>query len=51
MELSKLIAERSGLVDKASKTSELLWEKPFQDQDLVVAPNYLQSYVKMPVSV
>ena len=30
-----LIAERAGLARKALKTSELLWEKPFQNQDLV----------------
>ena len=35
MELSVVIVERPGLAWKASKTSELLWEKPFQDQDLV----------------
>ena len=35
MELSVLIAEKPGLAQKASKMSELLWEKPFQDQDLV----------------
>ena len=35
MELSVLIVERPGLAWKSSKTSELLWEKPFQDQDLV----------------
>ena len=34
-ELSMLIAERPGLARKAWKTSEPLWEKPFQDQDLV----------------
>ena len=28
-----LIAERPGLARKAWKMSELLWEKPFQDQD------------------
>ena len=27
--------ERPGLARKAWKTSELLWEKPFHDQDLV----------------
>ena len=37
MELSLLIAERPGLARKASKTSEPLWEKPFQDQDLVAS--------------
>ena len=37
MELSVLIGERPGLARKASKTSELLWEKPFQDQDLVAS--------------
>ena len=35
MELSVVIVERPDLAWKASKTSELLWEKPFQDQDLV----------------
>ena len=35
MELSVFIAERPGLARKALKTSELLWEKPFQDQDFV----------------
>ena len=29
-----LIAERPGLARKAWKTSEPLWEKPIQDQDL-----------------
>ena len=29
MELSVLIAEKPGLACKASKTLELLWEKPF----------------------
>ena len=37
MELSELIVERPGLAWKASNTSELLWEKPFQDQDLVAS--------------
>ena len=32
-----LITKRAGLARKASKTSELLWEKPFQDQDLVAS--------------
>ena len=32
-----LIAERSGLARKARKTSEPLWEKPFQDQELVAS--------------
>ena len=32
-----LIAERPGLVRKAWKKSEPLWEKPFQDQDLVAS--------------
>ena len=32
-----LIAERPGLARKAWKTSEPLWEKPFQDQDLVAS--------------
>ena len=32
-----LIAERPGLAQKARKTSEPLWEKPFQDQDLVAS--------------
>ena len=36
-ELSVLIAERPGLARKARKTSEPLWEKPFQDQDLVAS--------------
>ena len=36
-ELSMLIAERPGLARKAWKTSEPLWEKPFQDQDLVTS--------------
>ena len=37
MELSVLTAERAGLARKVSKkTSELLWEKPFQDRDLVI---------------
>ena len=35
MEVSVLIAERPCLARKASKISELLWEKPFQEQDLV----------------
>ena len=30
-------AERPGLAWKAWKTSEPLWEKPFQDQDLVAS--------------
>ena len=30
-ELSMLIAEKPGLAWKAWKTSEPLWEKPFQD--------------------
>ena len=34
MELSMLITERPGLAGKAWKTSEPLWEKPFQVQDL-----------------
>ena len=33
--IGEAIAERPGLAWKALKTSELLWEKPFQDQDLV----------------
>ena len=37
MELSMLNAERPGLARKAWKTSEPLWEKPFQDQDLVAS--------------
>ena len=37
MELSVLIAERPGLAWKASKMSELLWEKPVHDQDLVAS--------------
>ena len=37
MELFMLLAERPRLARKASKTSELLWEKPFQDQDLVAS--------------
>ena len=37
MELSVLIVERPGLARQASKTSELLWEKPYQDQDLVAS--------------
>ena len=37
MELSTLIMERPGLTRKASRTSELLWEKPFQDQDLLAS--------------
>ena len=37
MELSMIIAERPGLARKAWKTSEPLWEKPFQDQDLVAS--------------
>ena len=36
-ELSMLIAERPGLARKTWKTSEPLWEKPFQDQDLVAS--------------
>ena len=32
-----LIEERPGLARKAWKTSESLWEKPFQDQDLVAS--------------
>ena len=32
-----LIAERPGLAQKAWKTLEPLWEKPFQDQDLVAS--------------
>ena len=36
-ELSMLIAERPGLARKAWKTSELFWEKPFQEQDLVAS--------------
>ena len=32
-----LISERPGLSRKAWKTSEPLWEKPFQDQDLVAS--------------
>ena len=32
-----LIAERPGLARKAWKTSEPLWEKLFQDQDLVAS--------------
>ena len=35
MELSAPVVERPGLVWKASKTSELLREKAFQDQDFV----------------
>ena len=35
--LSMLIAERPGLARKAWKTLEPLWEKPFQDQDLVAS--------------
>ena len=35
MELSVFTAERAGLVRKALKTSEPLFEKSFQDQDLV----------------
>ena len=37
MELSMLIAGRPGLARKAWKTLEPLWEKPFQDQDLVAS--------------
>ena len=37
MELSMLIVERPGLARKAWKTSDQLWEKPFQDQDLVAS--------------
>ena len=37
MKLSMLIAERPGLALIASKMSELLWEKLFQDQDLVAS--------------
>ena len=37
MELSMLIAERPGLPRKAWKTSEPLWEKPLQDQDVVAS--------------
>ena len=37
MELSMLITERPGLARKAWKTSEPLWEKPFQNQDLVAS--------------
>ena len=33
--VSILIAERPGLARKAWKTSEPLWDKPFQEQDLV----------------
>ena len=32
-----LIVERPGLARNAWKTSEPLWEKPFQDQDLVAS--------------
>ena len=34
---SMLIVERPGLARRAWKTSEPLWEKPFQDQDLVAS--------------
>ena len=37
MELSMLIVERPGLAWKALKALEPLWEKPFQDQDLVAS--------------
>ena len=32
-----LFTERQGLARKAWKTSEPLWEKPFQDQNLVAS--------------
>ena len=32
-----LITERPGLAQKAWKMTEPLWEKPFQDQDLVAS--------------
>ena len=35
MELSMLVMERPGLVRKALKTSELLWENPFQESSSV----------------
>ena len=35
--ISMLIVERPGLARKAWKTSEPLWEKLFQDQDLVAS--------------
>ena len=37
MKRSMLIAESPGLAWKAWKTLEPLWEKPFQDQDLVAS--------------
>ena len=36
-ELSMLIMDRPGLARKSWKTLEPLWEKPFQDHDLVAS--------------
>ena len=37
MELSVLIAERPRFSKEGFEDEELLWEKPFQDQDLVAS--------------
>ena len=38
---TRFIAEKPGLARKAWKTSEPLWEKPFQDQDLLYQKDLL----------